>query len=661
MIPRIHKRGSSTIGLLHYLYGPGTHEEHIDPHLVASLDGNAPDPGRDPTATYKQLQRTCSTSPSTPCPTRTSAPTSTCGTVRAQRPRGPRSCPTRSGRDIARRMVAAAGIDDPTARAPAAAGLPSGTPTTTSTSSPPSSARTAAAPTTTDAGRAQAEGPPHRSRVRPAPRHRRRRHRRQAADQRRTPQGRTPGPGAHRARGTARDRTPGGRRRDQRGGVLRPAGRRRPPDPQARRPLRRPARLQGRAARRPQQGRRSPSSTPAPPRPRPVPAPHPGALGRRRRPEHRDVRRTRGPAPLERPGDRLGGGRPSAVWQAVLVVDDGEDAAVAAHIAAAGEVLDALAKTSAAHTRHELREAAFAFERASRSHIRAERGHDRALRQAARDLVHSGPALGRGEDGATTAMAIDMVFFLVTAAAHWHAKKGPRPAGRRRPPGRRAPARRLPGRRRTTPWRAVPARPASVPARCARGRPLTCARRCRSWPSRSWPSRAGTRWPPPSPTPRPPATTRPRSWPTRRSGGSWTRRTRSATSWCGGCGGWPICPPTPPRCLNAPPPRPRATITPLRLRRVEAINPAGRADSAHTPSPSAKVKAGGQGLGGGTSASANVFSRSASTSPEGAGDDQRNRCGESTQPVPSRNTKPVPSRNTTAVPNRNRNCGAFPE
>jgi hypothetical protein len=112
------------------------------------------------------------------------------------------------------------------------------------------------------------------------------------------------------------------------------------------------------------------------------------------------------------------------VWQAVLIVEHGEDAVAAAHIAAAGEVLDALAKTSAAHTRRELRDAATAFERASRSHVRAVRGHDRALRQAARDLVQGGPALGRGEDGATTAMAIDMLFFLITAAAHWHARKG---------------------------------------------------------------------------------------------------------------------------------------------------------------------------------------------------------------------------------------------
>lgn len=114
----------------------------------------------------------------------------------------------------------------------------------------------------------------------------------------------------------------------------------------------------------------------------------------------------------------------SAAWQAVLVVEHGDDAVAAAHIAAAGEVLDVLAKTSAAHTRRELRDAAPAFERASRSHIRAVRGHDQALRQAARDLVHGGPALGRGEDGATTAMVIDMLAFLITATAHWHAKKG---------------------------------------------------------------------------------------------------------------------------------------------------------------------------------------------------------------------------------------------
>lgn len=111
------------------------------------------------------------------------------------------------------------------------------------------------------------------------------------------------------------------------------------------------------------------------------------------------------------------------MWQALLVIDHGTDEQIAAHITGAGEVLDALATTSATPTRNELRQAAFMFERATRSHTQAERGHGRALRQAARDLVRSGPVLGHGEDGATTAMVIDMAFFLITAAAHWHARK----------------------------------------------------------------------------------------------------------------------------------------------------------------------------------------------------------------------------------------------
>ncbi|MFF3640423.1 relaxase/mobilization nuclease domain-containing protein [Streptomyces sp. NPDC002564] len=114
----------------------------------------------------------------------------------------------------------------------------------------------------------------------------------------------------------------------------------------------------------------------------------------------------------------------TASWQAVLIIDQGEDGQISGLIAAGGEVLDALAKTSALNTRRELRDAAFVFERASRSHVRAERQHARNLRKAARDLVQGGPALGRVEDGATTAMLIDMVFFLVTAAAQWHAMKG---------------------------------------------------------------------------------------------------------------------------------------------------------------------------------------------------------------------------------------------
>ncbi|WP_010281724.1 relaxase/mobilization nuclease domain-containing protein [Streptomyces sp. SA3_actF] len=57
-------RGSRIYGLLAYLYGPGRHNEHTDPHLVGSWDGFAPDPGRDPNVTLKHLANTLALRPS---------------------------------------------------------------------------------------------------------------------------------------------------------------------------------------------------------------------------------------------------------------------------------------------------------------------------------------------------------------------------------------------------------------------------------------------------------------------------------------------------------------------------------------------------------------------------------------------------------------------
>ncbi|NJP47187.1 relaxase/mobilization nuclease domain-containing protein [Streptomyces sp. PRB2-1] len=55
-MPSIHKPGSNSAGAIGYLYRTGRgHEAHTDPHLVASFDGLAPDPGRNPAATFKQL------------------------------------------------------------------------------------------------------------------------------------------------------------------------------------------------------------------------------------------------------------------------------------------------------------------------------------------------------------------------------------------------------------------------------------------------------------------------------------------------------------------------------------------------------------------------------------------------------------------------------
>ncbi|WP_411073638.1 relaxase/mobilization nuclease domain-containing protein [Streptomyces sp. cmx-4-7] len=107
---------------------------------------------------------------------------------------------------------------------------------------------------------------------------------------------------------------------------------------------------------------------------------------------------------------------------AVLLDGDGDEAA--AQLVGVGELLDAVAQTSPAATRAELAAAARAFERATRSHVRAERADTRALRSAARGIVQAGGALGRGEDGGTTAMLVSTLVLVTLAAARWHSARG---------------------------------------------------------------------------------------------------------------------------------------------------------------------------------------------------------------------------------------------
>ncbi|MFF3918304.1 relaxase/mobilization nuclease domain-containing protein [Streptomyces sp. NPDC001852] len=58
MIAAIKPAGSNTRGLLAYLYGPGRHDEHLDPHIVAGFAMlGMPDPGRDEDATLTELAR----------------------------------------------------------------------------------------------------------------------------------------------------------------------------------------------------------------------------------------------------------------------------------------------------------------------------------------------------------------------------------------------------------------------------------------------------------------------------------------------------------------------------------------------------------------------------------------------------------------------------
>ncbi|MBB5939472.1 relaxase/mobilization nuclease domain-containing protein [Streptomyces zagrosensis] len=423
MIPRIHKQGSNTRGLLNYLYGKGTREEHLDPHLVASYDDMAPDPGRDPSVTKEDLQRVLDQplhlldEDQRPdqhvwhCSVRATATD--------------RILSDEEWGYIARRIVAATGID------------PGGGDST--------GCRWAAVRHADDhihiiATLVREDGR--------RPDHHRSGQRAQAAarlieadyDLHRV----TPGDGTaarrptsaerHKAERQGQERTARERLRETVRGASAGAastdeffdrlaadglliGKRIAPSgdllgykvalPDDRNKDDEPVfyagstlapdlslpRIRERWSQRLEaisEGGREPVQPTLPP------VTHP-AFARRR--------------------------AAAATWQALLIIDHGDDGMAAAQIAAAGEVLDALAKTSTAHTRTELRQAASVFERASRSHVRAVRGHDHALRQAAHDLVHSGPAPGRVEDGATMAMVIDMAIFLAITAANWHTKR----------------------------------------------------------------------------------------------------------------------------------------------------------------------------------------------------------------------------------------------
>ncbi|MGW7517787.1 relaxase/mobilization nuclease domain-containing protein [Streptomyces sp. NPDC054796] len=133
----------------------------------------------------------------------------------------------------------------------------------------------------------------------------------------------------------------------------------------------------------------------------------------------------------QRPADhpsRPGGLAPARVRRAAAdivdhtpaALDAGEDAEATAQLSGLGEVLDALAQTSPASTRQQTLAAARAFERATRFHTQAERAEGRAVRSAARGLVRAGNALGRGEDGGATAMLLSTLVLATLAAARWH-------------------------------------------------------------------------------------------------------------------------------------------------------------------------------------------------------------------------------------------------
>ncbi|MFJ6464693.1 relaxase/mobilization nuclease domain-containing protein [Streptomyces sp. NPDC091387] len=90
--------------------------------------------------------------------------------------------------------------------------------------------------------------------------------------------------------------------------------------------------------------------------------------------------------------------------------------AAQAHLAALGEAFDAVALTAPPDIRTELRAAASAFERATRSRIHAEHHHARALRGAVKSMLREPSP----KDGALLAMFLDAALLAVIAAARWH-------------------------------------------------------------------------------------------------------------------------------------------------------------------------------------------------------------------------------------------------
>ncbi|MFJ1880515.1 relaxase/mobilization nuclease domain-containing protein [Streptomyces sp. NPDC088137] len=96
-----------------------------------------------------------------------------------------------------------------------------------------------------------------------------------------------------------------------------------------------------------------------------------------------------------------------------------DDPAAQAHLAAFGEALDALPLRVPRAVQPHLRQAAEAFERAARSRIEAEHQQARALRGAVRALLRE-PA---PRDGALLAMFLDAAILTVIAAARWHERR----------------------------------------------------------------------------------------------------------------------------------------------------------------------------------------------------------------------------------------------
>ncbi|MER5849332.1 mobilization protein [Streptomyces sp. NPDC002012] len=119
-------------------------------------------------------------------------------------------------------------------------------------------------------------------------------------------------------------------------------------------------------------------------------------------------------------------GKPTTPWDEATDAVDTLHSALAdgthvqAHITALGELIEATAQNAPAEMRADLRAAARAFARAQRSQVRAEHRAAHAIRAAARDIVHA----GTGPDGSAIAALLAALVWAAIVAARWHEAKG---------------------------------------------------------------------------------------------------------------------------------------------------------------------------------------------------------------------------------------------
>nr|WP_203724993.1 relaxase/mobilization nuclease domain-containing protein [Streptomyces sp. SID13588] len=106
-----------------------------------------------------------------------------------------------------------------------------------------------------------------------------------------------------------------------------------------------------------------------------------------------------------------------AARHTLAVLDSDDDAGAQAHLAAFGDLLDTTTFAAPTVSQAELRAAAKAFHRATRSTIRAEHQQAAALRRAAKDLIYTATS---GQDSTGLAVLLSIAILITRSAIHWH-------------------------------------------------------------------------------------------------------------------------------------------------------------------------------------------------------------------------------------------------